>query len=539
MPVFNMLKNIVFLLALAVFSTPAAAVSLSHTTPEVKISLLSDTPQINPDQDLKILIKFDISPGWHILSPSPGEIGLPTTIDWKLPQSRQLTETLWSRSKEFNDEGLSQYIYEKEAYYLATLSPSEISADSRTASFSAEISWQACADECLPAKHTFNFTLPLTNEKLSPSEKWRMALKQAQKTFRTSQEKIPAQIPELKLWLILLMAFTGGLILNLMPCIFPVLSLKAIAVVKSAKHKRKLRSDALLYTAGVLASFGAIAFILVSLRENGEKVGWGFQMQSPVFVAVLLGIFIAILLMFLDIIKVSNPFSDPMVRLSVKARKLSSFLTGAFSVLIATPCTAPFMGIAVGYTLTRPVSSCYPVFFMLGLGYAFPFLLLGFFPKILAGILPKPGKWMITLKRIFAIPVFLTCIWLGWILYGQLSGRPAPDEQGLLWHPYDAGKINEAMEKEQKIFIDFTAKWCLTCLANEKNALDTEEFAQIVKEKNIILFKADWTKHDPLITQALENYNRSSIPLYVYHDGSDTHILPQILTPGIIRDFLK
>lgn len=519
------------------YAAEAAALSLAQETPAVTVRLQTNTDRINAGQDILVLAEFDIDRGWHILSPAGGDIGLPTNIDWMLPTGYKLAEVRWSQAREFNNDGLVQYVYEGKAYYLARITPPENAAGK--AAFSVQVSWQACAEECRPESRRFNFTLPVTEKHLLPAKAWYDSLRAAEKTFLLTEDKIPELADEPVFLFVLLLAFAGGIILNLMPCIFPVLSLKAIALVKGAKRSHKARADALLYTAGVLLSFLLTAFVLAWLRQSGEKAGWGFQLQSPLFVAVLLGIFVVILFMFLDLIKVNNPFTDPMVRLSVKARRFSSFLTGVFSVVIATPCTAPFMGIAIGYALTRPVYYYYPIFLTLGLGYAFPFLILGFFPKLLAGILPKPGKWMVTLKRIFVIPVFLTCVWLGWVLYSQLAARPAVNEHAAVWHAYDAGKVSEAVNNGQKVFIDFTAKWCLICLANEKAALDTAEFAEIVREKNILLFKADWTNRNAEITQALEYYGRSSIPLYVYYDGEKMQVLPQLLTPGVIKDKLR
>lgn len=518
-------------------SPNAQALSLSKSTPHVNLKLLTTTDKINSCQDMQVLLEFDIEKGWHIFSPAPGDIGLPTKVDWTLPKGYKISHVRWSLAQEINDDGLLLNVYADKAYYHALISPA--CSDNPSADFEATVYWQECADECIPQKHKFSFTLPVTKENVSPSKSWYKTLWNAERTFMLQEDKIPNLNSEPEFWLILLMAFGGGLILNLMPCIFPVLSLKAIALVKGAKNKKRAKSDALLYTVGVVASFLLMAFVLVAFRENGEKIGWGFQMQSPVFVSVLLAIFILILFMFLDLIKVQNPFTDPMVRLSVKARHFSSFFTGVFSVLIATPCTAPFMGIAIAYALTKPVFYYYPIFFSLALGYAAPFLFLGFYPKVLARLLPKPGKWMVTLKRIFVIPVFLTCVWLSWVLYNQLANRPDVNQFGVAWNKYNYETVTQAVNNGQKVFIDFTAKWCITCIANEKSTLNTQEFAKLAQEKNILLFKADWTNKDSQIAQALEHYGRNSIPLYVYYDGEKLQILPQILTPSIVAQYFK
>lgn len=340
---------------------------------------------------------------------------------------------------------------------------------------------------------------------------------------------------------ILSMAFIGGLILNLMPCILPILTLKAISLVQSAHNEKESKIEAFMYFLGVVFSFLAIATFLIVLRVNGEKIGWGFQMQSPIFIIVMIIIFFIIFLLLLDIITIKNPFNS-VGRVSFKHKRFNSFFTGLFSVLIASPCTAPFMGVAIAYTLSQPLYIFYPVFFILGLGYALPFTLIGFFPKIMQKLLPKPGRWMATLKKIFSIPILLTCIWLIWILNNQINIVEIRNEANnqLEWRTYNNEEINELVNNGQAVFIDFTAKWCITCLVNKSIALDTKTFAKKVKEKNIHLYRADWTNYDEMVEKALAKYGRSSIPLYIYYptDSNEYIILPQLISPKIIKERL-
>lgn len=341
--------------------------------------------------------------------------------------------------------------------------------------------------------------------------------------------------------MVVLMAFFGGIILNFMPCIFPILSIKAISLIQGSVNKRNARIEALLYLAGVVLCFLLTATVLIGLRMQGENIGWGFQLQSPIFVAVMIVIFFIVFLMLLDVVNLRNPFANRIGRVSFAKQKINAFFTGFFAVLIASPCTAPFMGIAIGYTLTRPVYVYYPVFLALSLGYALPFTLIGMFPEKLHKLLPKPGRWMSTLKKIFAIPVFLTCVWLGWVLFNQLNAGRSEAASQLNWQVFNEKEVAAAIVGKQPVFIDFTAKWCITCLANEKIALESEVFVRLVKEKGIKLYKADWTNRDDQITKALEVYGRNSIPLYVYYHGDDSGyvVLPQLLTPGIVTEYLQ
>ncbi len=340
------------------------------------------------------------------------------------------------------------------------------------------------------------------------------------------------------LW-VLIMAFVGGMVLNFMPCIFPILSIKAIALVQGAYNRRRARIEALFYVLGVVVCFVIMASLLILLRLQGEHIGWGFQLQSPVFVACMIVVFFIVFLMLLDLINLKNPFANKVGRISFAKQKLNAFFTGLFAVLIASPCTAPFMGIAIGYTLAKPIYVYYPIFVALSLGYALPFALIAFFPRVLLRILPKPGKWMSVLKKIFAIPVLLTCLWLAWVLW-HLTNSHQVAENELIWQDYHAQKVSDALQNGNAVFIDFTAKWCITCLANEKMVLETKDFAELVKKHNILLFKADWTSKSPEIADALAQFERNSVPLYVYYPAGKNYVLlPQLLTSGIVKEVIK
>lgn len=526
-----MLKKLLYATAVLfltafIFTGKSGAVVISEATSNVSVAIVPSVNQINPADGFSVLVRFTIADGWHILAQNPGDAGMPTTILWSLPEGYRLINEKWSPFKTFGDDVITQYGYDDTAEYTAEIVPE--AADEENASFTADISWLACNDECFPEKVRLEFSLPLTEKAPELSQDWLNFTKNTGPNVLT----------------IMLMAFIGGIILNFMPCIFPVLTIKAISLVQSRNNLRTIKLESLLYLLGVVVSFLIIASVLIFLRLQGEYVGWGFQLQSPVFVAIMLGIFIVIFLMLLDVVNIKPLFADRLGRLSLSKRKINAFLTGFFAVLIASPCTAPFMGIAVGYTLSQPIYVYYPVFLALGLGYALPFTMIGFCPRFLSRMLPKPGKWMVTLKKVFAIPVFLTCIWLLWVLNSQVRVVFVPQEKvvsSLNWEVYDVSKVSSLVADGKPVFVDFTAKWCITCLANERMALETEVFRSLVKDKGIHIFKADWTNDDENITKALEMYGRNSIPLYVYYNGKNGKyvILPQLLTPGIMEEYLK
>lgn len=335
------------------------------------------------------------------------------------------------------------------------------------------------------------------------------------------------------LWYYILTAFIAGLILNLMPCVLPILSLKALYLVQNTRRHNPI--SAFEYLAGVVCSFLVLAGLLFYLREIGQELGWGFQLQSPLFNIILLLLFFIIFLNLIDKLPLPDKFADTLSKLAGK----QSFLTGFFAVLIACPCTGPFMGAALGYAITKPAPIYFGIFLALSFGYALPYTLIELFPRFFLKYIPKPGYWMITLKRILALPILLTCFWLGWIITNQLA--PAQDKAEITWEPFAQEKVEQALKANQPVFINFTAKWCLVCLLNDKSTLSTTTFKELVQQKHIKLFKADWTNKDETIGTALKAYNRNSIPLYVYYpQGTGTpQILPQILTTDVIKETLK
>jgi thiol:disulfide interchange protein DsbD len=337
--------------------------------------------------------------------------------------------------------------------------------------------------------------------------------------------------PTNTLWYYLLTAFIAGLILNLMPCVLPVLSLKALYL---AAHKEKASIlSGLSYLSGVLCSFVVLAALIFCFKLEGEELGWGFQLQSPYFNLFLLVLFVLIFLNLIDKLPLPDSWADKLSRLSEK----TSFLTGFFAVIIACPCTGPFMGAALGYALWQPTPVYFGIFTALAVGYALPYTLIEAFPHFFLRFIPKPGHWMLTLKRILALPIALTCLWLGWVIAHQFAFNTATSTE---WEPYSEEAVLQARKDGTPVFIDFTAKWCLVCLLNDKSTLSTKEFKRLVKERKIRLFKADWTNKDETVSKALKHYNRNSIPLYVYYaPHSDTpQILPQILTADIVNTTL-
>jgi thiol:disulfide interchange protein len=347
-----------------------------------------------------------------------------------------------------------------------------------------------------------------------------------------------------ELLLILGLALLGGLILNLMPCVLPVLSLKALGLAKKgASERRGIVLGGFSYTVGVLVSFAGIAAIMMILRSAGEGVGWGFQLQSPVVVAALALLMLLISLNLAGMFEVPTLLGGLAGRLHQRHPQLESFLTGVLAVALAAPCTAPFMATAVGFAATLPTAEALLIFLTLGLGLALPYLLICLIPAA-QRLLPKPGAWMVRLRKILAIPMFATFIWLLWVLLQLLGGAapPTAKEYGMgevKVMAYDAGELARLRAEGTPVLLDATAAWCITCKVNERVALRRDVTEKFLTEHGVVLMIADWTARDERITELLHGFGRDGVPLVVFYPPyEEPMILPQILTPEIILDIL-
>ncbi len=350
---------------------------------------------------------------------------------------------------------------------------------------------------------------------------------------------------DLTLWTAIALAFFGGMILNLMPCVFPVLSIKILGFAHHAgDDKSAMRAHGLAYAAGVVMSFLALAGLLLAVRAAGSNVGWGFQLQHPVVVGVLALVFLLIGLNLLGVFEVR--FAPNVNAAESKRPLVNAFSSGILAVVAASPCTAPFMGAALGFALTQSSVFSLAIFAALGLGMALPYVLLAWFPGWLKK-LPRPGPWMETLKKWLSLPMFATVAWLGWVLWLQLA--PETDakvpsaqisSQEKAWKVWNQADIVTENAAGRAVFVDFTAAWCVSCQANKKLVLNTDAAASAFAAKNVTLMRADWTKQDPKITDALKALGRSGVPVYVLHrPGKAPLVLPEILTVGLISDALK
>lgn len=360
--------------------------------------------------------------------------------------------------------------------------------------------------------------------------------------------KVQAEkIPSLSLRTALLFAFLGGLILNLMPCVLPVLSIKILSLVNQAAGERKnIFKHGLAFTVGVLISFWILAGILIALQTAGRGIGWGFQLQSPAFVAALAVLFFVLSLNLFGFFEIGLRLTGAGQNWLNRGGLTGSFAGGILAVVVATPCTAPFMGTALGYALTQPSHVAFLIFTALGLGLSMPYLLLCMNTHWTKWI-PKPGPWMVGLKKFFGLLLLLTSLWLLWIfsiqtgIYGKFFSKASKQSQYIVWEKYSEKRLNELLAQNKPVFVDFTAAWCLTCKVNERVALERADTGAVFKDAGIVALKADWTSRDPEITQALARYGRNSIPFYLLYTGKSALpiILPEIITPQLIAQAVQ
>jgi thiol:disulfide interchange protein len=398
-------------------------------------------------------------------------------------------------------------------------------------------------------------------------------------------------------------AFLGGLILNLMPCVFPIISIKMMNFMQMSGHESgEVKKHGIVFGAGVLLSFLVLAGLLLLLRAGGQELGWGFQLQTPAFIAFMTFLMFGLGLSLMGMFEIGSSLISVAGKAGTGEGLRGSFFSGILATVLATPCTAPFMGTALGVAITLPAATALTIFAALGIGMAAPYVLLSSFPALMK-VLPKPGAWMETFKQAMAFPLFATAIWLTWVfgqqtgvdgLTGLLTGllsltagvwlihrwnryqistatrvvtrglaaffiaggflfainteanRPEPDaaivdSYGIEWEHFTADLIRQNVNAGRNVYVDFTADWCITCHANKRLVFSSDRVIERFEELDFVMVKADWTNRNPEITQALASFGRNGVPLNVMYSESleEPLVLPAVLTPGIVLEALE
>jgi len=534
------------------------------------VTITSDYSALKPGLDVWLKVVLELEDGAHTYGENPGEVGYPIQVNWNLPEGVTLIAQEWGEPISFSFEGIEGQGYEDEAdlYFLF-----RVSEDTQLTEFPfhAVISYLECTDVCIPKKAEGSLVLTLGTDPISYTP------------FNVDRTT------DVSFWVMVGLAFLGGIVLNIMPCVFPILSLKAIQVLDQSGDSKALKIEGLGYTLGILVSFTVFGVIIAGLKWSGESIGWGFQLQSPGFVLVLLSVMVYMGLFLqgrvslpLWLLSVSASSGQAQYALSKhKSSFFSSFTTGILAALVSTPCTAPFMATALGFALTQPYLILLSILWALGLGLSSPFILISFFPRV-SNWLPKSGPWLETAKHYLAFPLYFTGVWLLWVfvlqvgydailwvgiigvliimiadlrrdrfsamttriltalliagvVYSVLSLFSNPPESEP--SSFSENTIQAALNEGRPVFVDVTASWCLTCKVNEKAVLKTEAIQQFFADNQVMFLQADWTSYDDSITAYLESFDRSGVPLYVvYLPGLEPRVLPQLLTHDIVRD---
>lgn len=553
-------------------ASPATGLSLGPTNNSAEPEFLPVTDAYMLSswvRDDSLILHWDIEPGYYLYQ----EQFVLTTGN-----GTELTPT-YSDSTEKYDE-----YFEKDMavhFGSATLT---VALQEDAAPFNLKIQSQGCAEAglCYPPYHDYR--------RIDPVAGTADTINAEQFQSTPEQPDAPTESSAQNLWVILALAIAGGVILNLMPCVFPVLSIKVLSLTNA--NRQQAHHHGWAYTAGIVLCFAGFAALLLLARASGQAAGWGFQLQSPLVIAALVYLFVLMGLVLSGLVDMGSSLMGVGQRLTQSRGLSGSFFTGVLAAIVASPCTAPFMGVALGYALTQPAATALLVFLALGLGMALPLLLLCYLPGLIRH-LPAPGPWMDTLKQLLAFPIYLTALWLLWVL-GHQAGSDAvvilllgallfgfalwlrqhrPASAGgraiisLLatgaivlalvlpvvafkvvpqkttsadhWQPYSAPTLAQLRAKGQGVFVNLTADWCVTCLTNEAMVLNTATIKQAFSAHDVATLKGDWTNGDPAITALLQQYQRSGVPLYLWFapnsEGPGT-ILPQLLRKKHLLD---
>jgi thiol:disulfide interchange protein DsbD len=552
-------------------SSASAALLNSETKAGVDFLPVKEAYRLTIDRNADgLLLHWDIAEGYylyrHKFSFVATAAGNPVPVQASLPPGL---------------DRVDEFFGEIQAYYNAVDIP--LSLEQGDQPLQLKVTSQGCADAglCYPP-HDEYFEVPVGAGPITP-----ILLKPGQ------QLPVTGSSFSTPLALILLMAVTGGVILNLMPCVFPVLSLKVVSFsqAKGYDHTAQ-RLHGLAYSGGVILSFVIIAAAMIGLKAGGAGIGWGFHLQVPWIIALLTYLFFVMGLSLSGLVEFGTSWMGLGNSLTSKPGYRGSFFTGMLATVVASPCTAPFMGTALGFAMFQTAPVALGIFAALGLGMALPFLLLAFFPG-LTRFIPKPGRWLETFKQLMAFPLYAAAIWLLWVLGKQVGvngmaivlggcvllalaiwlwsrsaqARMAGMERGISlaalalaslllfsplmqsgqrevatgnenWQPYSEQLLQQGLANGQTVFVNVTADWCITCLANETMVLNSSAIKKLFADNRVIYLKGDWTNNDPLLTQLLNKYGRNGVPLYLLFKpgGNDRgEILPQLLTRGLME----
>jgi thiol:disulfide interchange protein DsbD len=600
-----------FLLCLAAILLPHGVISLraDEALPAahpVKAELLADTTAIVPGKTFSAGLLLRMEPGWHTYHREPGDSGLATSIEWQLPDGFSAGEIQWPKPTPHVESGdLRVNIYENEVLLSVTITP-PAQLPQGGVTLRATAKWLTCKEACIPGSADLALTLPVAASAEAANAEL-FAKHRAQPDTAPRDEisrPAPSQEmstgagvagPPLSLARALWLALLGGLILNIMPCVLPVISLKVLGFVQQGgEHPGRVRLLGLTYAAGVIASFAVLAGIAIAVQKAGGLASWGMQFQDPRALVVIASVILLVALNLFGVFEVALGGSamNTAADLSSRGGFSGAFFHGMLTVVLATACTAPFLGAALGFAVFQPPHVIMLMFVAIGAGLALPYVVLSFFPALLR-FLPQPGAWMEKFKVAMGFPMLATVVWLfdvafgfyggkvlwlgiffvvlafaAWV-YGEFAQRsrkhpaiaallalllvaagcalaleheldwrhpPAPSTgtrlaqsaDGIAWQPWSAAAVDEARRAGRPVFVDFTADWCVTCQTNKRTSIEIPSVIAKLKATNAAALLGDFTRGDPAIAAELRKYRRAGVPLVIVFP-SDPQAAPVVL----------
>ena len=538
----KLIRNILlFLLFIISFSFISLAQKNSKKTlvshEHVSLELISSVNSIPKENNLHLGLYFKLDPGWKIYWKYPGKAGYPPGIDWVKSKNIKDLEILWPKPEEFEILGMESLGYSKEVILPIKLII-ENNNEKLLANF--DVDYLTCKKICIPFNDNLILNIPTGDGQVSEYGKVINQYIDKSNYLNYSSLLNPDSI-----LLFLFIAFVGGVILNFMPCVFPVLSLKIYNVLSQQQqniNNKTIKRNFLATILGIIFSFFVLSLITVLLKSLGHSLGWGFQFQSPIFLSFMILILILFSLNLIDFFSIDIPFFfkkflNKVINFNKKSSEFfQNFLLGSFITILSTPCSAPFIGTALGFAFVSSNQVIFLIFFCISLGLSSPYIILATKPQILL-FLPKPGLWMKKFKYFLSFLLILTAIWLASVLLIQINAINN-DSKNNNWLDFDTIKLNELVNENNIVFVDITADWCMTCFYNKKTVLDRKKVKNIFEKYDVKKMRGNLTKPNKEINKYINSYGRFGIPANVIYSPSAPQgvLLPEVLT---VRNLLS
>ena len=513
--------------SLAQKNSKKALISHEH----VSLELISSVNSIHKENNLHLGLYFKLDPGWKIYWKYPGKAGYPPNIDWTKSKNIKDLEILWPKPEKFKILGMESIGYSKEVILPIKLI---LENNNEELLVNFDVDYLTCKKICIPFNDNLILNIPIGDGEISKYEKIINEYIDKSNYSNYSNFFNPDSI-----LFFLFIAFIGGVVLNFMPCVFPVLSLKIYNVLSQQQENisdKTIKRNFLATILGIIFSFFILSLLIVFLKKIGHSFGWGFQFQSPIFLFFMILILILFSLNLVDVFSIDIPiifkkFLNRIINLNKKSSEFfQNFFLGSFITILSTPCSAPFIGTAIGFAFVSPNQIIFLIFFCISLGLSSPYIILATKPQILS-FLPKPGLWMRKFKYFLSLLLILTAVWLSKALLIQINtiNNVSKDNN---WIEFDNSKLKELVNEKNIVFVDITADWCLTCFYNKKTVLDRKKVKIFFETHDVKKIRGDLTKPNKEINEYINSFGRFGIPFNVIYTSSVPQgiLLSEVLT---------